>query len=365
MGMSRISFELKDDLEASPSGGILTACLEGSAASISPAYNAWKAEHPCPIQQFDSLMRQAAGKLVTVFLDYDGTLTPIVSNPEAATMSESTRGVVRRLAELFPSAIVSGRSRLKVQSFVQLAELFYAGSHGMDITGPAPGATAGAATWEDQVAFQPAAAFQPVMATLCEELEEAVRPFPGAVVENNTFCLSVHFRNCDAHSFPPILGLVEAAVASRSDQLRMTRGRKVLEIRPKLEWDKGTALIHLLGCMDLADAEQVFALYIGDDRTDEDAFKVLAERGLGCGILVSTHAKPTAASWSLHSPSDVVAFLEKLVTWGRSGANAWQSKRSCKGWHIAARPTAAAATPGLPPRTPTAPTPVARTPTQG
>lgn len=101
-----------------------------------------------------------------------GTLTPIVSNPEAATMSESTRGVVRRLAELFPSAIVSGRSRLKVQSFVQLAELFYAGSHGMDITGPAPGATAGAATWEDQVAFQPAAAFQPVMATLCEELEE-------------------------------------------------------------------------------------------------------------------------------------------------------------------------------------------------
>lgn len=69
-------------------------------------------------------------------LDSAGTLTPIVSNPDLALMSEPAREAVRRVAQLFPTAVISGRGREKVQQFVRLAELYYAGSHGMDIVGP-------------------------------------------------------------------------------------------------------------------------------------------------------------------------------------------------------------------------------------
>jgi trehalose 6-phosphate phosphatase len=95
-----------------------------------------QAEHPSILACFEQFLRLVAGKRLVVFLDYDGTLTPIVSNPELALMSESMRATVRRVAQTFPTAIISGRGRRKVESFVQLDELFYAGSHGLDIKGP-------------------------------------------------------------------------------------------------------------------------------------------------------------------------------------------------------------------------------------
>ena len=92
--------------------------------------------HPCILANFEQFQRTVSHKRVVVFLDYDGTLTPIVSNPDEAFMSPAMRATVRSLAELFPTAIISGRGRSKVEGFVQLPELFYAGSHGLDIKGP-------------------------------------------------------------------------------------------------------------------------------------------------------------------------------------------------------------------------------------
>lgn len=186
-------------------------------------------------------------------------------------MPPESREVVRSLAELFPTAIVSGRSRVKVESFVQLRELYYAGSHGMDILGPAPGSHTGAVA---PLSFQPAAAYLPLMARVLSELRHVVAPFEGTAVEDNTFCLSVHFRNLvRAGDFAGLLAAVEKCVAAHPGDLRLTRGRKVLEVRPRLDWDKGAALLHLLESMKLRDPSRVFAIYIGDDRTDEDAFK--------------------------------------------------------------------------------------------
>lgn len=88
------------------------------------------------LNSFDRFLEKVSGKRVVVFLDYDGTLTPIVSNPDHAFMSPSMRGIVKEVGRLFPTAIISGRGRLKVEDFVQLDELFYAGSHGLDIKGP-------------------------------------------------------------------------------------------------------------------------------------------------------------------------------------------------------------------------------------
>ena len=92
--------------------------------------------YPCILTNFTDFLSIISGKRVVVFLDYDGTLTPIVSNPDEAYLSASMRLAVQKVAQTFPTAIISGRGRGKVEAFVQLQELYYAGSHGLDIKGP-------------------------------------------------------------------------------------------------------------------------------------------------------------------------------------------------------------------------------------
>uniref|UniRef100_A0A453PJ76 Trehalose 6-phosphate phosphatase n=1 Tax=Aegilops tauschii subsp. strangulata TaxID=200361 RepID=A0A453PJ76_AEGTS len=97
---------------------------------------AWMRKHPSALSKFEQIASASKGKKIVMFLDYDGTLSPIVANPDAAYMSDAMREAVRDVAKHFPTAIVSGRCRDKVHNFVGLSELYYAGSHGMDIKGP-------------------------------------------------------------------------------------------------------------------------------------------------------------------------------------------------------------------------------------
>ncbi|VAI31981.1 unnamed protein product [Triticum turgidum subsp. durum] len=245
-----------------------------------------------------------------MFLDYDGTLSPIVDDPDAAFMSETMRMAVRSVAKHFPTAIVSGRCRDKVFEFVKLAELYYAGSHGMDIKGPAKSSKSKA----KGVLFQPASEFLPMIEEVHQRLIEETKHVAGAKVENNKFCVSVHFRCVDEKSWGALAETVKG-VMREYPKLRMSQGRMVFEVRPTIKWDKGKALEFLLESLGFADCPNVLPVYIGDDRTDEDAFKVLRRRGQGVGILVSKHPKDTSASFSLQEPAEVMEFLLRLVEW--------------------------------------------------
>lgn len=310
-----------------------------------------QAQHPNVLENFEQLESLAQGKLVTVFLDYDGTLTPIVNNPDLAYLSEATRDVVRRLAHVFPTAIISGRGRKKVEEFVQLTELYYAGSHGMDIAAPKGS--------EMSLEFRPAEKYEALMQMIKRRLEDATSHIQGSSIEDNKYCISVHFRNCHPDSFEEILKSVESVV-DQEPQIFFTRGRKVLEVRPRIDWNKGSALVHLLSMLGIAD-EDVFCIYIGDDRTDEDAFQVLSDRSLGAGILVSNKVKQTKGIWSVRNTDEVRKLLERLSNYGNSGKfacpvvwvslkrfffnvynialtradkNLWHTKSGCKGWKI-------------------------------
>jgi len=233
------------------------------------------------------------------------------------------RECVRAVATMYPTAIISGRGREKVEDFVKLKELYYAGSHGLDIVGPREG--------NDGMSFQPAAKFAPIMDKVFDQLSEMVGDIAGSTVEHNKFCVSVHFRNCDPGHFHDVEDLVNSVLEQHAG-LKVSRGRKVFEIKPMVDWDKGKALQHLLEALGLDQSEDVMPLYIGDDRTDEDAFKVLEKHGLGCGILVADKAKPTAAAYHLRDPQEVGVFLTKLVEWGHQESNGWHSNVQCNGW---------------------------------
>ncbi|XP_057489826.1 probable trehalose-phosphate phosphatase D isoform X1 [Actinidia eriantha] len=307
--------------------------------------NSWILNHPSALGMFEQIISASKGKQIVMFLDYDGTLSPIVEDPDRAFMTHEMREAVRDAAKYFPTAIVTGRCRAKVSSFVRLSQLYYAGSHGMDIKGPAKGNKYrkvstnrltnlinqkqffkkfvfsdeffGLIQGNQAVLFQPAREFLPMIDEVYKALLEKTKSTPGAKVENNKFCVSVHFRCVDEKSWNALAEQVRS-VLNDYPKLRLTQGRKVLEIRPTIKWDKGKALEFLLESLGYANSDEVFPVYIGDDRTDEDAFKVLRDRGQGFGILVSNIPKETNASYSLQEPSEVMYFLRRLVEWKQS-----------------------------------------------
>lgn len=284
---------------------------------ISLSQSPWIFQLPSALNMFDQITTASKGKQIVMFLDYDGTLSPIVEDPDRAFMTNEMRTAVKNIAMCFPTAIVSGRCRDKVYEFVGLAELFYAGSHGMDIQGPTKGYNNKYKKGNEAVLFQPASELLPMIEEVHKTLSDITKSINGAKVENNKFCISVHFRCVEEKKWGALAEQVKSVV-NQYPKLILSLGRKVLEIRPAIKWDKGKALEFLLESLGFANSSDVLPVYIGDDRTDEDAFKVLQSKGLGFGILVSKFPKETCASYSLQEPSEVEEFLCRLVDWKRS-----------------------------------------------
>lgn len=287
-------------------------------------YRSWMLKYPSALTSFEKITKYAKVKKIALFLDYDGTLSPIVDDPDRAVMSKAMQCAVRNVAKYFPTAIISGRSRDKVYEFVGLKELYYAGSHGMDIMGPVrhsmtnddhPNCIRSTDKQGKEVnLFQPASTFLPTIEEVFRSLVENTKDIEGAKVENNKFCVSVHYRNVDEKNWATVAQRVHETIKGY-ERLRLTHGRKVLEVRPRIDWNKGKAVEFLLESLGLNDCDDVLPIYVGDDRTDEDAFKVLREGNRGYGILVSSVPKETDAFYSLRDPSEVMKFLKFLVRW--------------------------------------------------
>ncbi|XP_004307816.1 PREDICTED: trehalose-phosphate phosphatase A [Fragaria vesca subsp. vesca] len=301
---------------------------DSAATEYDIAYRTWMVKYPSALTSFEQISNYAKGKRIALFLDYDGTLSPIVDNPDCAFMSDAMRMAVKRVAKHFPTAIISGRSHDKVYEFVGLNELYYAGSHGMDIMAPVLQSVVGDhrhgfrstdKQGNDVNVFQPAAEFLPMIGEVLKSLEESTKDIEGSKVENNKFCVSVHYRNVDEKNWAVVAQRVHD-ILKNYPRLRLTHGRKVLEVRPVINWDKGKAVTFLLESLGLSNCDNVLPIYIGDDRTDEDAFKVLREGNKGYGILVSAVPKESNAYYSLRDPSEVMEFLKSLVLWRKSSA---------------------------------------------
>jgi trehalose-phosphatase len=254
---------------------------------------------PDALARFDDLAQLFSQKKPALFLDYDGTLTPIVSRPELAVLDDKMRASMAELMDLLPLAIISGRDRADVEGLVALQGMVYAGSHGFDIAGP------GGLRRE----YEQAAEFVPALDDAEKRLNDALGHIDGVIIERKRYAIAVHYRLVADGD----VGAVERAfdaVLSQVGSLRRTAGKKVFEMRPKLEWDKGKAVLWLLGELGL-DRPDVLPVYIGDDETDEDAFAALAGRGIG--ILVADAPQETHAEYRLESPDAVGEFLRRLA----------------------------------------------------
>ena len=251
-------------------------------------------------------VERLAGRRPAVFLDYDGVLTPIVDRPEDAVISKGMRTTVRALARRCPVCVVSGRDRQVVQELMGVDDLVVAGSHGVDIGSPSEGA----------IAHDAGSGYEAVISDATDELRAALGSIPGVVIESKRASVAVHYRLVNPEDHGRIGAVVDTLLAERPEQLKVTPGKKVYELQPKIDWNKGRAVLYLLETLGL-DTADVVPLYLGDDITDEDAFRAL--RGLGVGIIVGHAADPevadraTAAEFVLASTTEVEQFLNTLA----------------------------------------------------
>jgi trehalose 6-phosphate phosphatase len=254
---------------------------------------------PIALDRVDEVRAALRGRRPAIFLDYDGTLTPIVGRPEDAVLAPATRASIERLAKEAPVAVVSGRDLADVRRMTGVEGIAYAGSHGLDLLGP------------DGSTRQLGRDFLPELDAAEDELVVRARDVPGARVERKAFAIAVHVRQVEEDR----LGQVEAAVAdvaAAHPRLRRTGGKRIFELRPDVAWDKGKALAWLLDVLGL-EGEDVLPVYVGDDETDEDAFRVVRSGGLGVVVRGERDDRPTLARYALRDTEETRAFLDLIV----------------------------------------------------
>ena len=268
------------------------------------------ADLPHALRDSDQFTQRLDGRQPAVFLDYDGTLTPIVDRPQDAVISDSMRDAVSRLAERATVCVVSGRDRSVIDQWMGIDGLVVAGSHGFDIGGQREGA----------VRHDAVAGVEDLLANVTDRLRAEVGPVEGAGIEPKRFSVAVHYRLAAPEQWPMIKAVVDGLLAEYPDQLKVTPGKMVYEIQPKVDWDKGKAVQFLRRALHV-EGDEFVPLYLGDDITDEDAFKALtgSGNGRGVGVVVADLSDPeqadrsTAADFVLESTGEVQRFLNALA----------------------------------------------------
>jgi alpha,alpha-trehalose-phosphate synthase [UDP-forming]/trehalose-phosphatase len=228
-----------------------------------------------------------------IFLDYDGTLAPIAESPDKAHMTDDMRTLLAGLNESFPVAVISGRSLRDLRDRVGIGGIVYAGNHGAEI-------------WdgEKNVPCPGSADSRSALQELLDALRDALAVVRGVLIEDKGLTASVHFRLVDANGLGDFFNLFNLTTKKYGHLFRITSGKKVFDIRPLDAWNKGDAVSRIIGAM----GGESIPVYVGDDVTDEDAFRAIKD----IGISVSVGCCP-GADFHLKSQDDVARALKFLL----------------------------------------------------
>ncbi|MDI2030246.1 trehalose-phosphatase [Saccharopolyspora sp. TS4A08] len=246
-----------------------------------------------------------------LLLDFDGTLAQIRDDPTKVTMPWRTRNVLQRLARHSPVAILSGRDLQDLRCRIRIENLWYAGSHGFELADP-----------EGELITQHAGE------TASSDLDNAERLLrdelagvPGALVDRKRFALAVHYRNVRTDRTEDVMSTV-ARIGRGFTTLRPAHGRRVIELLPNVQWNKGRALRWLLDRMGLSGTD-VVPVFAGDDYTDEDALREIHDDGIGIVVRSTEHGdRLTWAHYAVDDPSSLTALLTRLTSPMGKGPNA-------------------------------------------
>lgn len=245
------------------------------------------------VYSIDRQLGEADGLLVA--LDFDGTLAPIMDDPDAPEITRANRRAVERLVDHPDTlvAVVSGRQLADLRPRVGIEGIRYVGNHGLEYT----------VDGEREVHPEAEARMDDLRAVR-DELEDRLADMEGVHVEDKAVTLTVHYRRATDASAEEVTAIVNEVV-DPVEGLKTGSGKMIVEVKPTVEWHKGAIVERLRD--EVPDSWQT--VYVGDDTTDEDAFRVLGEGDFG--VLVGERA--TAADYRVSAQCEVSRLLNWLV----------------------------------------------------
>lgn len=248
----------------------------------------------------------ASAKSLLVFLDYDGTVVPIVAHPSLAVLPVTMKRLLNDLNHQsgVSVALISGRALKDLKRMVGVSRLCYVGNHGLELEGKGV-----------RYVHPQAQAYRPFLRRIARALTAALRPVPGAWVEDKGLTVSLHWRAVSP-SFHRRFQRIVAQCTLRERQrrqVRLTRGKRVLEIRPPVQWGKGEVVEWLSRRLCPASIRaRPTMVYVGDDQTDEDAFRVVNQCH-GISVFVGQRPRATQARWWVRNPHEVHETLRRIL----------------------------------------------------
>jgi trehalose-phosphatase len=251
---------------------------------------------PSGHELLQKLSNAGARDALLLCLDYDGTLAPFPKGPTDRLLPEKTRRTLERLADQCAIAVVTGRQASNARDLIGLDALIYAGNHGLEIEGP-PANPLRHMMGEEHSAS---------VAEVGAEVTARIADIEGAFVNVKNLCFSIHYPNPGDHGR---LKEIALDVMTEFEGLRLIEPGKHMEVRPDVDWDKGSA-VHWIADAVLPGGVEQTVVFIGDDLADEYGF--IAAKDKGHGILVAETPRQTAASHGLNNHLDVGEFLAAL-----------------------------------------------------
>jgi trehalose-phosphatase len=254
------------------------------------------------LNDLDRIKQLLKDRRLFVFLDYDGTLAPIAEKPEYALITKQAKDLLRELsnAPRCRIAVISGRSLKDISSMVGLSDIIYGGNHGLELAGPG-------VRFKSPVSQK----HRDILKKILRVLRNKLRPIKGVLIENKDLSLSIHYRRVNDKNIPLVKNIFCETTAFNlwRNEIRVRLGKKVFEVCPPVNWDKGKAVLWLLHNMSFSEKASVMPIYIGDDVTDEDAFKILKDSGLT--VFVGRQQR-TNAQYYVNDTDEVLDFLKIL-----------------------------------------------------
>lgn len=250
---------------------------------------------------WDKLKEKLNDRHIFLFLDYDGTLTPIVQYPDKAVISEEVGNLLKDLSTMpkCDVGIISGRALKDIEKMVGLEDIIYAGNHGLEIEGPK-------IRFESQISPESLS----IMRDVKERLSIGLSKIEGIFVEDKEITLSIHYRLASQSGYLLAKKIIEEIIQPFlvRGKIKVSYGKKVVEIKPPVEWNKGKAVEWILDRV--LKEKPILPIYLGDDVTDEDVFGILKDKGLTIYI-----GKPrkSQARYYLKDTREVFEFLEKVL----------------------------------------------------
>jgi len=243
------------------------------------------------------------GTALLALADFDGTLAPIAPTPDLAAISARAKKALIKLAgskNIF-TGVLSGRALHDIKKAVGVKGLIYGGNHGLEIEGRGLKRTAPLSD-----------AVLKALAKVRKDLKGSLSRYKGAIVEDKMFSVSVHYRLVGKKDLPYVMKEIKRSAEPflKRGLIRLAKGKKIVEIRPRLKWDKGSALKWIQKELSAKSGRSLYTVYMGDDATDEDAFKSLGKKGLS--IKVGAEGK-TAALKRLDNTEQAGRFLELIL----------------------------------------------------